>query len=82
MDFALVHLGHSRIQKRIHCLWLLLRPKPEILNDLQNRFSWDEDEMVSTNLEKNISERSFEHFSLRISYQCAGGLLLFQAIRN
>ena len=38
--------------------------------------------MVSTNLEKNISERSFEHFSLRISYKCAGGLLLFQAILN
>ena len=72
---------HSRIQQRIHCLSLLLRAKPEILNDIQNSFSWDEDEMVSTKLEK-ISERSFKHFSLSISYKYAGGLLLFQAIRN
>ena len=54
MDFALVHVGHSRIQQRILCLSLLLRAKPEILKDLQNRFSWDEDEMVGKNLERTL----------------------------
>ncbi|XP_022797655.1 E3 ubiquitin-protein ligase rnf213-alpha-like isoform X3 [Stylophora pistillata] len=46
IDFALVHVGHSRIRHRLHCLSLLLRAQPEIVHDLQNRFSLDEDEMT------------------------------------
>ncbi|XP_078382607.1 E3 ubiquitin-protein ligase rnf213-alpha-like isoform X3 [Oculina patagonica] len=46
LDLSLVHVAHSRIQQRLHCLSLFLQAKPDIVLDLRNRFSWDEDEMT------------------------------------
>ena len=48
MDLVLVHVAHSRIQRRLNCLSLLLQTKSDILQDLLQTFSWDENEMVSS----------------------------------
>lgn len=47
MDLALVHVAHSRIQRRLNCLSLLLQTTSDIAQDLLNTFAWDENEMVS-----------------------------------
>ena len=47
MDLAIVHTAYSEIQQRLNWLSLLLQAKPDILPDLLNGFSWDENEMVS-----------------------------------
>ena len=47
MDLPLVHTAYCRIQQRLNCLSLLLQAKPDVLPELLNAFSWDENEMVS-----------------------------------
>lgn len=53
MDFALVHVAHSRIQQRLNCLSQFLRAKPDLAENLANSFSWDENEMVCIGLFKS-----------------------------
>ncbi|XP_022806306.1 E3 ubiquitin-protein ligase RNF213-like [Stylophora pistillata] len=46
MDFALIHVAHSRIQQRLNCLALFLQVKPDLAEHLCNIFSWEENEMT------------------------------------
>ena len=45
-DLAVVHVAHFRIRQRLSWLSLLLHAKPDILPHLCSSFSWDENEMV------------------------------------
>ena len=56
MDLALVHVAHSRIQRRLNCLSLLLQTTSDIAQDLLNAFSWDENEMVSCSSSATIKQ--------------------------
>lgn len=56
MDLALVHVAHSRIQRRLNCLSLLLQTKSDIVQDLLETFSWDENEMVSCTSSATIKQ--------------------------
>ena len=56
MDLALVHVAHSRIQRRLNCLSLLLQTTSDIAPDLLGTFSWDENEMVSGTSSATINQ--------------------------
>ena len=78
MDFALVHVAHSRIQQRLNCLSLFLRAKPDLAEHLRNSFSWDENEMVCIGLFKRYhSHSTCEFFRYALACFCICFLLRF-----